>query len=84
MKIIELRNDTKTLLTEEMRRVIYEAEVGDDAAREDPTVNRLEELAVLSIKQAIVVETIEEVPYVAISGRWCCSDKRKGCCPSSS
>jgi len=45
MKVIELRSDTKTLPTEEMRRAMYEAEVGDDAAREDPTVNRLEELA---------------------------------------
>ena len=44
MKVIELRSDTKTLPTEEMRRAMYEAEVGDDAAREDPTVNRLEEL----------------------------------------
>jgi len=45
MKVIELRSDTKTLPTEEMRRAMYEADVGDDGAREDPTVNRLEELA---------------------------------------
>jgi len=45
MKVIELRSDTKTLPTEEMRRAMYEAEVGDDAAQEDPTVNRLEKLA---------------------------------------
>jgi len=44
MKVIELRSDTKTLPTEEMRQAMYEAEVGDDGAREDPTVNRLEEL----------------------------------------
>ncbi len=44
MKVIELRSDTKTLPTEEMLRAMYEAEVGDDEAREDPTVNRLEEL----------------------------------------
>ena len=44
-KIIDLRSDTITLPTEEMRRAMYEAELGDDVHREDPTVNRLEELA---------------------------------------
>jgi threonine aldolase len=45
MKIIDLRSDTVTLPTDEMRRAMYEAEVGDDVWREDPTVSRLEELA---------------------------------------
>ena len=45
MKIIDLRSDTITLPTEEMRQAMYEAEVGDDVYGEDPTVNRLEELA---------------------------------------
>lgn len=45
MKVIDLRSDTITLPTEEMRRAMYEAEVGDDVFREDPTVNRLEKLA---------------------------------------
>ncbi|MQY81447.1 MAG: aminotransferase class I/II-fold pyridoxal phosphate-dependent enzyme [Dehalococcoidia bacterium] len=45
MKIIDLRSDTITLPTEEMRRAMYEAELGDDVHQEDPTVNRLEELA---------------------------------------
>ncbi|MBN2240826.1 MAG: aminotransferase class I/II-fold pyridoxal phosphate-dependent enzyme [Dehalococcoidales bacterium] len=45
MKTIELRSDTKTLPTEEMRRAMYEAEVGDDESGEDPTVNRLEQIA---------------------------------------
>jgi len=45
MNSIDLRSDTITLPTEEMRRAMYEAEVGDDVHREDPTVNRLEELA---------------------------------------
>jgi threonine aldolase len=44
VKVIDLRSDTKTLPTEEMRRAMYEAEVGDDVSREDPTVNHLEEL----------------------------------------
>ena len=45
MKIIDLRSDTITLPTEEMRRAMYEAELGDDVHREDPTVNRLEALS---------------------------------------
>ena len=45
MKIIDLRSDTITLPTDEMRKAMYEAELGDDVSREDPTVNRLEELA---------------------------------------
>ncbi len=45
MKVIDLRSDTITLPTDEMRRAMYEAEVGDDVHREDPTINRLEELA---------------------------------------
>jgi len=45
MKIIDLRSDTITLPTEEMRQAMYEAELGDDVHREDPTVNRLEALS---------------------------------------
>ncbi len=40
--MIDLRSDTKTLPSWEMRRAIAEAEVGDDVAGEDPTVNALE------------------------------------------
>jgi len=43
MKRIDLRSDTVTLPTPEMRRAMFEAEVGDDVYGEDPTVNRLEE-----------------------------------------
>lgn len=45
MESIDLRSDTVTQPTPEMRRAMYEAEVGDDVYREDPTVNRLEEKA---------------------------------------
>ncbi|OGO07229.1 MAG: threonine aldolase [Chloroflexi bacterium RBG_13_60_13] len=44
-KAIELRSDTFTLPSPEMRRAIAEAELGDDVFREDPTVNRLEVMA---------------------------------------
>lgn len=43
MKIIDLRSDTITWPTEEMRRAMCEAEVGDDGYGEDPSVNKLEE-----------------------------------------
>ena len=40
---IELRADTYTLPSPEMRKAMYNAEVGNDGFREDPTVNKLEE-----------------------------------------
>ena len=43
--MIDLRSDTVTKPTAEMRRAMMEAEVGDDVYGEDPTVNRLEERA---------------------------------------
>jgi threonine aldolase len=45
MKIIDLRSDTVTKPTQEMRDAMYAAEVGDDVYGDDPTVNRLEEYA---------------------------------------
>jgi len=42
---IDLRSDTVTLPTEEMLEAIKNAELGDDVFGEDPTVNRLEEMA---------------------------------------
>jgi len=44
-KIIDLRSDTVTKPTEAMRDAMAQAEVGDDVYGEDPTVNRLEQLA---------------------------------------
>lgn len=45
MPIIDLRSDTMTQPTAAMRKAMAEAEVGDDVFGEDPTVNRLEEMA---------------------------------------
>jgi threonine aldolase len=45
MKIIDLRSDTVTQPTAEMREAMAEAPVGDDVYGEDPTVNALQELA---------------------------------------
>ncbi|HEY6270791.1 MAG TPA: low specificity L-threonine aldolase [Terriglobales bacterium] len=44
-RAIDLRSDTVTRPTPEMRRAMAEAEVGDDVYGEDPTVNRLQERA---------------------------------------
>jgi threonine aldolase len=41
--VIDLRSDTLTQPTEEMRAAMARAEVGDDVYGEDPTVNALEE-----------------------------------------
>src|SRR6266704_129153 len=43
--VIDLRSDTVTKPSPEMRRAMAEAEVGDDVFIEDPTVNRLQDRA---------------------------------------
>jgi threonine aldolase len=55
--MIDLRSDTVTQPTESMRRAMAQAEVGDDVFGEDPTVNRLEELAakLLGMESALFV-----------------------------
>src|SRR3970282_2295603 len=45
MKILDLRSDTVTRPSAEMRAAMSRAEVGDDVYGEDPTVNRLQEMA---------------------------------------
>jgi threonine aldolase len=45
MKIYDLKSDTVTLPSPGMRKAMHEAEVGDDVYAEDPTVNRLQEMA---------------------------------------
>lgn len=42
---IDLRSDTVTQPTQAMRDAMYTAELGDDVYGEDPTVNRLQQLA---------------------------------------
>jgi len=43
--LIDLRSDTVTQPTPEMRRAMANAEVGDDVFDDDPTVHRLQERA---------------------------------------
>jgi len=45
MEYIDLRSDTVTKPTPEMREAMAKAEVGDDVYGDDPTVNRLQEMA---------------------------------------
>lgn len=45
MKFIDLRSDTVTQPTLEMREAMYKAAVGDDVYEDDPTIKKLEELA---------------------------------------
>jgi len=45
MKMIDMRSDTVTQPSPQMREAMAKAEVGDDVYGEDPTVNRLQEIA---------------------------------------
>src|SRR5512143_243860 len=45
MEFIDLRSDTVTHPTPEMRQAMSTAQVGDDVYEDDPTVNRLQEMA---------------------------------------
>jgi len=45
MRVVDLRSDTLTRPTPAMSRAMAEADVGDDVFGEDPTVNKLEQLA---------------------------------------
>ncbi|MDP6736731.1 MAG: low-specificity L-threonine aldolase [Nitrospinaceae bacterium] len=55
MNPIDLRSDTLTTPTDTMRDAMAQAEVGDDVFGEDPTVNRLEEIAAKRVgKEAAV------------------------------
>lgn len=45
MKYVDLRSDTVTWPTDEMRAAMAVAEVGDDVYGDDPTVNELQEMA---------------------------------------
>jgi threonine aldolase len=58
LREVDLRSDTVTLPTEEMLQAIQTAKLGDDVYGEDPTVNRLEELAAKKMgKEAALLTT---------------------------
>jgi threonine aldolase len=45
MKLYDLRSDTLTRPGKEMRKAMYIADVGDDVYAEDPTINKLQDMA---------------------------------------
>ena len=56
--MIDIRSDTVTHPTQEMRKAMYEAEVGDDVIGDDPTVARIQEMgAALFGKEACLITT---------------------------
>ena len=58
MRYYDFRSDTVTRPTAEMREAMYRAEVGDDVYGEDPTVNKLENLAAQMLgKEAAIFVT---------------------------
>jgi threonine aldolase len=45
VRVIDLRSDTVTLPSPEMRQAMFDAELGDDVFGDDPTVNKLEAMS---------------------------------------
>src|SRR5262249_19390050 len=68
MRTIDLRSDTVTRPSPAMRRAMAEAEVGDDAYGEDPTVRRLEERTaeLLGLPAGLFVPTGTQANQIAI------------------
>jgi len=59
MNDVDLRSDTVTLPTAEMRKAIFDAALGDDVFTEDRTVNKLQELTAqrLGMEDALLVSS---------------------------
>lgn len=72
MRYIDLRSDTVTQPTEEMRQAMLEAPVGDDVYMDDPTVNRLEEegARILGKEAALYLSSGTQSNQVALM-TWC-------------
>ena len=66
--MIDLRSDTVTKPTQEMRQAAFEAEVGDDVYGEDPTVTRLEQEAarILGKEAALFVTSGTQGNQIAV------------------
>ena len=66
--MIDLRSDTKTQPSAEMRAAIAAAEVGDEQRREDPTVNALEPRVaeLLGQEEAVFVPTATMANEIAL------------------
>ena len=66
--MIDLRSDTVTMPTAEMRKAMADAELGDDCYGEDPQINRLQELAceILGTEEALFVPTGSMANQIAV------------------
>jgi threonine aldolase len=66
--VIDLRSDTATRPTEDMRAAIASAEVADEQRREDPTVNELQErsAALLGQEAALFLPTATMANQIAL------------------
>ena len=72
MRTIDLRSDTVTHPTPEMRRAMVEAELGDDVLGDDPTVQRLEVIAAESMgKEASVFVSSGTMGNLLAILSWC-------------
>ena len=77
MRIIDLRSDTVTKPTPAMREAMYRAEVGDDCYGEDPTVNRLQEMAAerMGMEAALFMPSGLMANLAAILAHCCLADE---------
>jgi threonine aldolase len=66
--VIDLRSDTATIPTPEMRAAMAAAEVGDEQLREDPTVNELQHRAadLLGQEEALFLPTATMANQIAL------------------
>ena len=72
MRIIDLRSDTVTRPTLEMREAMFTVEVGDDVYEEDPTMKRLEErVATLFGKESALFFPSGTMSNLAAILSWC-------------
>jgi len=72
MKTIDLRSDTVTLPTDEMRRAMADAECGDDVWEEDPTTQRLEAMAAQRMgKEAALFTASGTMSNLVATLTWC-------------
>ena len=77
MKIVDLRSDTFTLPTQEMMQAIQTAELGDDVFREDPTINKLEDIAAQKVgkESALFVTSGTQANVVCLLTHTCHGDE---------
>ncbi|XP_048343652.1 probable low-specificity L-threonine aldolase 2 isoform X2 [Sphaerodactylus townsendi] len=74
--VVDLRSDTVTRPSSEMRQAMAQAEVGDDDYGEDPTVNELQSLVadLLGKEEALFVPTATMANLIAVM----CHCRRRG------